>query len=122
MIKKLSIFTIILTLIILIIPINSYAGSIFDPVINPDGYDPGTIQQSSELNGIANTVLGLIYYIGVFISVGMLMVIGIKYMTGSVEEKVQYKETMVPYVIGAVLLFGGINILKIIYNVVIKVF
>ena len=66
-------------------------------------------------------VTGLIYYIGVFLSVGILMVIGIKYITGSIEEKAQYKETMVPYFIGAILLFGGINILKIIYNLVTKV-
>lgn len=120
MIKKISVFIIILTLILSIIPITSYA-TIFDPVINPDAYNPGTPEQSEELSKIANTVTGLIYYIGVFLSVGILMVIGIKYITGSIEEKAQYKETMVPYFIGAILLFGGINILKIIYNLVTKV-
>lgn len=120
MIKKISILIIMLTLLLSMVPVNSYA-TIFDPVINPDAYDPGNPEKSEELNKISNTVIGLIYYIGVFLSVGMLMVIGIKYMTGSVEEKAQYKETMVPYLIGAVLLFGGINILKIIYDLVSKV-
>ena len=102
------------------IPITSYA-TIFDTVINPDAYDPGAPEKSEELNKIADTVIGLIYYIGVFLSVGMLMAIGIKYITGSIEEKAQYKETMVPYILGAILLFGGINILKIIYDTVTKV-
>lgn len=120
MIKKISIFIIILTLIISTVPITSYA-SIFDSVIDPNSYNPGTPEQSEELTKISNTILGVVYYIGVFLSVGILMVIGIKYMTGSVSEKAQYKETMIPYLIGAVLLFGGINILKIIYDLVTKV-
>lgn len=120
MIKKISIFIIILTLMLVMLPVKSYA-TIFDPVINPNAYDPGKPEQSAELNKIVDTILGLIYYIGVFLSVGTLMVIGIKYMTGSIEEKAQYKETMVPYVIGAVLLFAGINILKVIYDLVQKV-
>ena len=119
MIKKISIFIIVLTLILIMLPINSYA-TIFDPVIGVEGYDPGKPQTSEELTGISNTILGVIYYIGVFLSVGILMVIGIKYMMGSASEKAQYKETMMPYIIGAILLFGGINILKIIYDLVTK--
>ena len=114
MIKKISIFIIILTLIFIIVPKISYAAGLAVPVIDPGKYNPGTPQNSTELNKISDTILGVIYYIGVFLSVGILMVIGIKYITGSASEKAQYKETMVPYLIGAVLLFGGINILKLI--------
>lgn len=120
MIKKISIFIIILTLILAVIPIKTYAtgsGSIFDSVLNPDNYRP-TKEESPETMEIANLITGIIYYAGIFISVGALMIIGIKYMLGSVEEKAQYKEVMMPYIIGAVLLFGGVNILKIIETVV----
>ena len=120
MIKKISIFIIILTLIFIIVPKISYA-TIFDPLIGIEGYDPGSPQTSTQLTNISDKVIDIIYTIGIFLSVTILMVIGIKYMTGSVSEKAQYKETMVPYLIGAVLLFGGINILKLIYDVVTKV-
>lgn len=40
----------------------------------------------------------LIRTIGMFIAVGAMMVIGIKYMTGSAEEKANYKKTMMPYI------------------------
>lgn len=122
MIKKISIFIIIIALLIILIPINTYAG-LSVPVIDPDTYASeleGKTTSSKELTKITDTILGVIYYIGVFLSVGMLMAIGIKYMTGSIEEKAQYKETMWPYIIGAVLLFGGINIVKIIYDVVLN--
>lgn len=37
------------------------------------------------------------------------MIIGIKYMTGSLEEKANYKKTMVPYLVGCVILFRSSN-------------
>lgn len=46
---------------------------------------------------IKNTT-DLIRKIGAFLAVGVMMVIGIKYMTGSLEEKANYKKTMMPYI------------------------
>ena len=39
-------------------------------------------------------------------------------MTGSVEEKAEYKKTMLPYVIGAVILFGITSFIGIIVDLV----
>jgi len=44
------------------------------------------------------------------------MVIGIKYMMGSAEEKAEYKKVMVPYIIGAVLLFAAPHIVRVVYD------
>ena len=55
--------------------------------------------------------------IGSIVSVIALIMLGIKYMVGSVEEKAQYKETLGPYFLGAVLVFGITNVLTIIYNI-----
>ena len=46
----------------------------------------------------------------------MLLIIGIKYILGSVEEKAEYKQTMWPYVLGAVLIFAGAAVTDIIYK------
>jgi hypothetical protein len=121
MIKKISIFILIISLI-LIVPASTYA-TIFDSVMDVDAMnDQDKTVQSDRLTEITNTVLGAIYYFGVFVSVGGLMILGIKYMAGSTQEKAEYKETMGPYILGAVLLFGGINILKLIYTIVTKIF
>ena len=45
-----------------------------------------------------------------------------KYMAGGVEERAEYKKTMLPYVIGAILLFGITNILGIIVGLTEDVF
>ena len=72
---------------------------------------PGGIE---SLNSIGGKILGIIQVIGMGISVIMIIVIGMKYMIASVEEKAKLKETLIPYLIGAILLFGGSNILSIV--------
>lgn len=67
-----------------------------------------------SLNSIGGQILGIIQVVGMGISVIMLIVIAMKYMIASVEEKAKLKETLIPYLIGAILLFGGSNILSII--------
>ena len=44
--------------------------------------------------------------------------IGIKYILGSVEEKAEYKQTLKPYLIGAILVFGISNVLSIVQNII----
>ena len=61
-----------------------------------------------------NHVVSVIAEIGVVISVIVLAILGIKYMLGSVEERAEYKKTLMPYVIGAVLIFGASTIANIV--------
>ena len=44
------------------------------------------------------------------------MVLGIKYMMGSAEEKAEYKKTMIPYVVGAILIFAATTIANAVFN------
>lgn len=103
--KKITkiLIAIIIMLFIIISSTNSFAGGL-DPSLLK-GTDTGI-----NLDFIRNDITGLIRTIGTFIAVGALMVIGIRYMTGSIEEKANYKKSMMPYVIGCVILFGAANI------------
>ena len=84
--------------------------------ISTDMYKPRNNVQSKQLNNIISTILGVVHVIGIFVSVAMLMIMGIKYMMGSVEEKAEYKETMRPYLWGVILLIVGTTIIRLIYN------
>ena len=66
---------------------------------------------------MANIIIGALQIIGTILSVAVLGVLGIKYMVGSVEEKAEYKKTLKPYVIGAVMVFGISNILAIVVKI-----
>lgn len=97
------------------IPVNSYASS--SGLGDLNAYGGSSAGSSVELEQKAETILGIIQGIGVVVSVVMLMVIGIKYMMGSIEERAEYKETLKPYLIGAFLLFSGTTVPQIIYQI-----
>ena len=78
---------------------------------NEDGDNTGAIN-------IANIIVGLIRRIGEAVAVLMLMIIGIKYIMGSVQDKAEYKQTMWPYLLGAALIFAGAEITNIIYEMI----
>lgn len=83
---------------------------------NPDDYKP-TQTGGEEVKGIANKIIGILQQIGSIISVIALVALGIKYMLGSIEERATYKETMMPYFIGAILVFATTNVLAIISKI-----
>ena len=56
---------------------------------------------------LGNKIAGAVKIVGIFASVIVLMILGIKYMMGSAEEKAEYKKTFIPYIVGAIILFGA---------------
>lgn len=115
--KTIKIFFILLCLIFILCFLNL---KVYGANFNPDDYEPDSTTYSDdvgELKTVGNTIIGLIRTIGSIASVGVLIVLGIKYMAGSLEEKAKYKETMIPYIIGAALVFGITNILAVIINI-----
>lgn len=90
-----------------------------NPIDNPDRYKPG--DPGGDIDVItdkANTIIGTIVTVGVIISVVTMGTLGIKYMLGSASEKAEYKKSMIPYLIGAVLLFSTSIIVNIIARIV----
>ena len=63
-----------------------------------------------------NTIVSVIETVGVILSGIILIVIGIKYMLGRVEERADYKKTMIPYLIGAFMGFTVSLIPQIIFK------
>lgn len=88
--------------------------------INPNDFRPGTPTTSDLGEGLdlAQKIVSVINVVGTIISVTMVMTLGIKYMVGSVEQRAEYKKTMIPLLVGAILLFGTSWVLKLIYSLV----
>lgn len=80
--------------------------------VNPDTTGKG----AGVAKTVSNNVVGIIKVVGIILSVGCLMVLGIKYMMGSAEEKAEYKKTFIPYLVGAILLFGASAFAKQLYD------
>lgn len=88
-----------------------------NPLDDPGSFEPSSMTKAGKLKNMGNTIIGIVQFIGSFTSVIALIVIGIKYMTGSIEEKAEYKKTMGPYVIGAILVFATTNLLGIVNSI-----
>lgn len=96
-----------------------YANGNTSMMINPDEYDPTTTDlETSTFNTKAGKIIGVFQVIGSIVSVLALVLLGIKYMLGSAEEKADYKQSMIYYLIGAILVFAISNISAIIYETV----
>ena len=61
-------------------------------------------------------IVTIMQTVGIVVAVVILLILGIKYMMGSAEEKAEYKKTMVPYVVGAILIFASTTIVNIVYQ------
>lgn len=87
-----------------------------------DKLQPSAIQGSTSVKGsdsmqtVGNTIVGILRTFGVILSVVVLIILGIKYMMGSAEEKADYKKSMLPYIVGAALIFAASIFAQVIYE------
>ena len=111
--KILKVATIIVMLFII------FTGTV-NATITPGDYKPKnlTVNDYQQPFKFAGTIMNAIVIVGVVISITMTMVLGIKYMIGSVEERAEYKKTMGPMFIGMIMLFTISTVVGIIYNIV----
>ena len=87
-----------------------------------NNYNPVMENGYEKVSTKAGAVLGLIQVIGTVVSVIVLMVIGIKYMVSSVQERAEYKKTFILYIVGVFLIFTGTLLPKLIYDLSTQVF
>lgn len=62
--------------------------------------------QGNQFIEPGNAVIKVLQTVGVISSIIALMMLGIKYMAGSVEEKADYKKSFPLYLVGIILVFG----------------
>ncbi len=114
--KSVKLVSTILTIAVLVmafaIPAFAAATDIGGVSVNPNT----SVNGAANVTNVGQNILGIIQVVGTIIAVGVVMVLGIRYMMGSAEEKASYKKTMVPYIVGAVLLFAAANLAKYVYQ------
>ncbi len=71
---------------------------------------------SSTITTAGKQIVYILQTVGIVLSVVVLIIIGIKYMMGSAEEKAEYKKTLLPYVIGAALIFAASIFAQVAYD------
>lgn len=87
----------------------------YDVIKNTGNFKPTSITtaEQNKFAGKVGPIIVTLTNVGIVVSVILLGILGIKYMIGSIEERVEYKKDLVPYFIGAFLLLGISTFLKI---------
>ena len=98
---------------------SSSTTNIHDPINDPDYYYPVgmELERTTEFSEKVGQILGVISTVGVVCSVIVLCILGLKYMLGSVEEKAEYKKTMLGYIIGVALIATASIIPNTLYKI-----
>lgn len=72
----------------------------------------GTLDQT-KLRSTSNFIFTVVLAISMVTAVIVGMIIGIKFMVATTDEKAKVKEALLPYVAGCVVAFGAIGIWKV---------
>lgn len=78
----------------------------------------GAIQDENlsteSLNILSDSIYNILFVIGMFAAIIVGVILGIKFVTSGIEGKVEVKKTLIPYIIGCVVVFGSFTIWKIV--------
>lgn len=82
-------------------------GGVLSPVEDP----------TSVINSIGEEALGIIAVVAGAVAVGMLIYIGIKYMLSGAQGMAKVKNTLLPWLIGAVIVGGASGLAQAVINI-----
>lgn len=126
--KLKSIVFIIFILIIVCMPSFSYAAddASMGQIVADSGnfVQDGLKNQSNAMidNQVIKDITSPIYNILLAIGIGVALIfatiLGIKFVTGSVEDKANVKDQLLPFGVGCIVVFGAFSIWKIVVTIV----
>ena len=87
----------------------SYAGMNVNAITGSTSFG-----EAGKLNEIRGNAIAVVQVIGVSIAIIMLIGVGIKYMLSAPDDRAEIKKHLVPYVVGAVFIFGSVGIIQLI--------
>lgn len=118
--KTMKILTFIATVLIALTMLSTvvFAAVDSDGVINQMQKENINASQSQQLSSLGGKILSALQIIGFIAGVVILVVLGLKYMMGSLEEKAEYKKTMIPYLVGAIIVIAAPTLAKGIFSMI----
>lgn len=117
-IKLLSILMIAIMLVAVVsVPVHASLTSqltqLEDDMKNPSNQ---AADETKDIRAMVAKVINLIRNVAVIGGVLLLTIIGFKYMLGSAEEKADYKKSLIPLVVGIVVVMAASQIMSMIFG------
>lgn len=113
-IKINKIFVIFIT-IVFILSISTIANAdLAEDIVDRSSVDPsGKIGGARDLFTLGNKILSILQFIGGGVAVIATLLLAIRYMYSSPEDKAEIKRKLIPYIIGGVMIFGVTNLIQL---------
>lgn len=80
------------------------------------GSGSSTMIDQNDLKSLSNFISGVLLTIAIGVTVITGAIMGLNFITQSIEEKAKVKESMVPWVIGIIVSFGAFTIWEVAVN------
>lgn len=121
MVKKLSVIVIAIICILSICPRASYAvdtSTIMDGANKfLDGSEDREVFNKTNEKDAIDTLYFIMLTIGIVLALIVGSVLGIQFITAGAAGQAKVKEKIIPFVLGALVVFGAFGIWRITYNV-----
>ena len=72
---------------------------------------------SDNLKKMSDIIYNVLLIVGTTIAVIVGAILGTQFITGSVEQKAKVKDSLIPFVVGCVIIFGAFGIWKLVITI-----
>ena len=116
--KSMKIVSILMMAIMMVM----VATPVFAGKVDPDSAISGVTSQITPPGGTSNItqlvgkILGFLQWGAIIGGVLIITILGIKYMMGSLEEKAEYKKSLIPLIVGIIVVMGASTIANILFK------
>ena len=80
------------------------------------GSESSTMIDQNDLKSLSNFISGVLLTIAIGVTVITGAIMGLNFITQSIEEKAKVKESMLPWIIGIIVSFGAFTIWEVAVN------
>lgn len=122
MLFKICLITLLILCSLSLYSTTCMADSSLDDVMNNGnsflgaGSESNTMIDQNDLKSLSNFISGVLLTIAIGVTVITGAIMGLNFITQSIEEKAKVKESMIPWVIGIIVSFGAFTIWEVAVN------
>lgn len=116
--QKIIIAFLVLIAFMNVINIKSFSADTLDSIVSDgDSFISASANatdklDTTEMKNISNTLYNVLLSFGIIIAVVFATILGVQYMTAAAENKAQIKESLIPFFVGCIVVFGAFAIWK----------
>jgi len=114
--QKIIIAFLVLIAFMNVINIKSFSADTLDSFISASANATDKLD-TTEMKNISNTIYNVLLSLGIIVAVAFATVLGVQYMTAAAENKAQIKESLIPFIVGCIVVFGAFAIWKAIITI-----